>query len=95
MGRVIGYLVQFQVKVIFQEVEVFYGLDLTWLVMFFPMGLSYDWLVYHIGEGKQIYSRYDGCTIPFYESLFTQLKFRLPFTACEEGLLNNLAMSPS
>lgn len=47
------------------------------------VGLSSDWVVSHIGEGKIICNCYDGCTIPFYECLFTQLKFRLPFTSYE------------
>lgn len=58
------------------------------------LSLSSDWSVSHIDFGRRICSSFDGCSIPFYEGIFSRLNFWLPFNEFEEGILRHTPSSP-
>lgn len=59
------------------------------------VSLPSDWLVSYVDNGKKIYNYFGRCLIPFYECIFSQLKFVLPFTGFEEWVLRRLKIFPS
>lgn len=59
------------------------------------VGSPLDWVLVPVDSNKRIYSSFDGCFIPFYECLFTQLNFRLPFNGFEVGVLKHMKITPS
>lgn len=49
----------------------------------------------HVDTSKRICNSFDGYLIPFYESVFSMLKFRIPFNEFKEWVLNHLQIAPS
>lgn len=59
------------------------------------VGSSLDWEVVPVDLDKRNCSSFDKCSNPFYECLFTQLNFMLPFSKIEARVLKHLKIAPS
>lgn len=56
---------------------------------------SFNWSSSNTDNSMRICSSLDGYSIPFYECLFSRLKFKQPFSDFEEGVLKHFKIAPS
>lgn len=54
-----------------------------------------DWSVLKMFLEKMMYSSFDECRVPFYETLFTRIGLWLPFSNLNVVVLKHLKISPS
>lgn len=56
---------------------------------------SLYWTISMILVDKRVCNKFKWCSIPFYDYIFQKLDVRVPLTAFEEEVLDNLRIPPS